>query len=114
MSGNLQPKREEIRETLARVSGCLRLESGESLVRLRVSSPPRSPNAGRIEWLHHPGEIRISYDLPREYTKVNSIGFEKQRQIHGRVQGIKGQYLLFDEFAFNVRRHEGFRVQFQV
>jgi len=41
--------------------------------------------------------------------KIKSIDFEKQNLVSGKLTGIKGQYLIFeDNSVVNIRKHEGF------
>ena len=40
-------------------------------------------------------------------TKFSSTTLEKNPDISGKITGIKGQYLLLQDKCFNVRRHEG-------
>ena len=57
------------------------------------------------------------FDYPViEYPlKVKSINFDKQPEVEGRLWGIKGQYLMFDDGrVFNVRRHTGYLVTLEV
>lgn len=54
----------------------------------------------------------ITYPVLRYPTKVTSLTMPKTLQYQGRLMGIKGQYLLFEDNAvFNVRGHEGFVVE---
>ncbi len=54
----------------------------------------------------------INYPVLRYPTKVTSLTMPKTLQYQGRLMGIKGQYLLFeDNTVFNVRGHEGFVVE---
>lgn len=47
--------------------------------------------------------------------KVNSLTLDKVPKIGGTLEGIKGQYLLFDgERVMNVRRHSGYRVRIEI
>lgn len=47
--------------------------------------------------------------------KVNSLNLEKTPRFSGKLIGIKGQYLLFENgTVFNVRNSEGYIVQFSV
>lgn len=48
-------------------------------------------------------------------TKVNSLTLDKALSIEGTLEGIKGQYLLFDGGrVLNVRRHSGYRVRINI
>lgn len=46
--------------------------------------------------------------------KAKSIGLDKSPLISDRLIGIKGQYLLFENGAFNVRKHTGYLVEINV
>ncbi|MCH9695228.1 MAG: DUF2797 domain-containing protein [Gammaproteobacteria bacterium] len=53
----------------------------------------------------------IEYPVDRYPEKVKSVGFDKQPEIEGRLAGIKGQYLIFDDNrVLNIRKHNGYRV----
>ena len=48
-------------------------------------------------------------------TKVKSVNFDKHTNIEGRLWGIKGQYLIFDDGrVFNVRRHNGYLTTLEI
>ena len=47
--------------------------------------------------------------------KVKSVNFDKQSEVEGRLWGIKGQYLIFDDGrVFNVRRHNGYLTTLEI
>lgn len=51
----------------------------------------------------------IHYPVPQYPTKVKSMTFDKMPVIEGRLCGIKGQYLIFDEGrVLNLRKHTGY------
>ena len=53
----------------------------------------------------------LNYPVLKYPDKVKSIDFEKQNQVSGRLAGIKGQYLIFeDNSVLNIRKHEGYVV----
>lgn len=53
----------------------------------------------------------IAYPVLAYPPKVVSISLEKQPVISGRLMGVKGQYLLFEDGrVFNVRNHSGHHV----
>ena len=53
----------------------------------------------------------ITYPVESYPDKVKSIGFDKLPEIEGRLAGIKGQYLIFDDNrVLNIRKHNGYRV----
>ena len=52
----------------------------------------------------------ISY--PSKIPNKNSLSFQKDSLVEGRLVGIKGQYLLLDnDRVFNVRKHEGYIIE---
>lgn len=66
-----------------------------------------------------PKPFKIYYPVKKKPTrpKSYSIDFLKNGQtpIEGLLQGIRGQYLIFDnQRVFNVRRHEGFQVKISI
>jgi len=54
----------------------------------------------------------ISYPVIRYPFKIpnkNSLSFQKDSVVEGKLMGIKGQYLILDnDRVFNVRKHEGY------
>ncbi|MDT8413384.1 MAG: DUF2797 domain-containing protein [Vicingaceae bacterium] len=55
--------------------------------------------------------IHINYPVLNYPVKVKSIGFDKIPEYEGRLVGIKGQYLLFENgIVLNIRKHAGFVV----
>ncbi|MEO1451947.1 MAG: DUF2797 domain-containing protein, partial [Bacteroidota bacterium] len=65
------------------------------------------------EYLSDNQEITtIAYPVEAFPTKVKSINLDKTPEVHGVLQGIKGQYLIFDEGrVMNIRKHTGYWVQ---
>lgn len=59
--------------------------------------------------------VNIEYPVLHFPDKVKSVGFDKTPIIEGKLQGIKGQYLLLDnDRVLNIRKHEGYFVNFNV
>ncbi|MFP4025921.1 MAG: DUF2797 domain-containing protein [Thiohalospira sp.] len=57
----------------------------------------------------------IEYPILEFPEKVNSLNFDKEPELSGKLKGIKGQYLIFEGgLVFNVRRHNGYEVELQV
>ena len=54
----------------------------------------------------------IEYPVDDFPAKVNSVNFDNEPEIKGKLTGIKGQYLIFEGgLVFNVRRHNGYEVE---
>lgn len=63
-----------------------------------------------IKWLSAAEPTEIEYPVQTYPTKVKSLNFDKQSVITGLLQGIKGQYLIFDTGVLNVRKFGGYRI----
>lgn len=58
--------------------------------------------------------IDISFPVDHYPTKVKSFNFDKSPEVAGVLQGIKGQYLIFDTGVINIRKFTGYEVAFAV
>ena len=57
----------------------------------------------------------INYPVNEYPEKVKSLSFDKLEEITGRLWGIKGQYLIFDDgTVLNMRKHTGYMVGLEV
>ena len=57
--------------------------------------------------------VRLNYPVQSYPEKVKSLSFDKLETISGKLLGIKGQYLLLDDNrVLNVRKHNGYRLEF--
>jgi hypothetical protein len=55
--------------------------------------------------------VEIKYPVLKYPIKINSLNLEKTSAFSGKLVGIKGQYLIFeDNSVFNVRNSEGYKV----
>jgi len=56
----------------------------------------------------------LNYPVIEYPQKVNSVSFDNNTVIEAILIGIKGQYLIFnDETVFNVRKHNGYKVELE-
>lgn len=56
-------------------------------------------------------QTHIDYPVEEYPAKVKSINLDKEAKISGKLNGIRGQYLIFDGGrVLNVRAHTGFRI----
>ena len=59
--------------------------------------------------------LEIHYPVLQYYTKVNSLNLDKSPNFSGKLTGIKGQYLMFEDgTVFNVRTFEGYVVKISI
>ena len=57
----------------------------------------------------------ITYPVEEYPEKVKSLSFDKLNKIEGRLFGIKGQYLMFDDGSvLNIRKHNGYKVSLEI
>lgn len=62
--------------------------------------------------LHEEGPLVISYPVLAYPPKVSSVSLEKTPEVSGRLMGIKGQYLIWEDGrVLNVRNHSGHHVE---
>jgi hypothetical protein len=55
--------------------------------------------------------VEIEYPVLQYPKKIKTLNLEKTPHFTGKLKGVKGQYLIFeDQTVFNVRNNEGYRV----
>jgi hypothetical protein len=63
-----------------------------------------------VQLLTHGDSFSFEFPVERYPEKVSSFNFDKSPVVEGVLQGIKGQYLIFDTGVINMRRFGGYRV----
>jgi hypothetical protein len=66
-----------------------------------------TPLLGEAVW-------EIAYPVTHYPAKVSSHNFDKTAEVSGILEGIKGQYLLFDTGVINLRKFSGYQVEMVV
>lgn len=57
----------------------------------------------------------IEYPVLQYPAKINSLNISVNPIYRGKLKGVKGQYLIFeDQTVFNVRTYEGFKVRLEI
>ncbi len=56
----------------------------------------------------------LQYPVVQYLTRARTANFDKTAEIGGKLTGIRGQYLLLDEMALNVRKYAGYEIEFEV
>lgn len=69
--------------------------------------------ADAVELLDEP-VVNLSFPVEEYLTKISSFNFDKTPQVAGRLQGIKGQYLIFDKGVINIRKFGSYQVALTV
>lgn len=57
-------------------------------------------------------EVVIDYPVLVYPTTIKSFNFDKTPKVHGKLVGIKGQYLIFEKGVINLRKFGGYEVTF--
>jgi len=68
-------------------------------------------SAGGIILINDAEAIGIEYPVLEYPQKTTSLSLDKTPEVSGILQGIKGQYLIFDTGVLNVRKFGGYEVE---
>ncbi|PZX43898.1 uncharacterized protein DUF2797 [Nonlabens dokdonensis] len=84
----------------------------EDLLRCRESLLQYIPQEAQEYILDNEKEWQIKFPVLEYPKKVTSVNLAKTPQHNGKLKGIKGQYLIFEDGkVMNLRSHEGFVVE---
>src|SRR5690625_2027891 len=66
-------------------------------------------------YVENPEKTKINFPVSKYPTKVKSLNFKNQLSYSGKLKGIKGQYLIFeDNTVFNVRSNSGYVIDIKI
>lgn len=65
-----------------------------------------------IECLLNEPVVDIQFPINHYPDKLKSFNFDQHPEVSGILQGIKGQYLLFDTGVINIRKFTGYELEF--
>ena len=54
--------------------------------------------------------VAIDYPVENYPSTISSLSFDKEQKVEGILQGIKGQYLIFDIGVLNIRKFGGYEI----
>lgn len=57
--------------------------------------------------------VTIDYPVNNYPSTISSLSFDKEPKIEGILEGIKGQYLIFDSGVLNIRKFGGYEISLQ-
>ena len=87
----------------------------ENLVEWRDRLKSYIPNEAKDYFIESNTETNIDFPVIKYPEKPKSLNIQKEQQYSGKLVGIKGQYLIFeDDTVFNVRANEGLVVKITV
>ena len=66
--------------------------------------------AGAVAPIEEDTVFNFDYPVNSYPTKVTSFNFDKTPEVSGMLEGIKGQYLIFDAGVINIRKFGGYHV----
>jgi len=66
--------------------------------------------AGAVAPIEEDTVFNFDYPVDSYPTKVTSFNFDKTPEVSGMLEGIKGQYLIFDAGVINIRKFGGYHV----
>lgn len=79
------------------------------------TSPPVHLNLSQeILVFNEPLIVELNFDVPNFPATFKSINLDKNPSIIGEITGIKGQYIFMGDYVFNMRRHEGYKVNLEI
>ncbi|MGQ1785582.1 MULTISPECIES: DUF2797 domain-containing protein [unclassified Saccharicrinis] len=56
----------------------------------------------------------IDFPVEQFPTKISSLSFDKSEKVEGTLTGIKGQYLILDNYnVINIRKHNGYKIEIE-
>ncbi|HIL40842.1 MAG: DUF2797 domain-containing protein [Methylococcales bacterium] len=66
-----------------------------------------------IEYLVAETVVDIHFPVTAYPEKVKSFNLDKQAEVSGKLEGIKGQYLILDTGVINIRKFSGYEVEWE-
>lgn len=73
------------------------------------------PEEAKQYFIANNKETLIDFPVEQYPTKIKSLNLDKTPTYQGKLKGIKGQYLIFeDSTVFNVRNWEGYVVELEI
>lgn len=70
--------------------------------------------ANDIMWLSDSQVVHLEYPVQHYPEKIVNLSFDKTEIVKGKLQGIKGQYLLLDTGVINIRKFAGYEIECRI
>ena len=87
----------------------------ENLVAWRNKLKQYIPDEALQYYIENNAETNLNFPVDKYPLKPKSLNIKKEKTYTGKLVGIKGQYLIFeDETVFNVRSNEGLVVKIEL
>jgi len=73
------------------------------------------PEEAKEYFIDNNTETTINFPVLQYPEKVKSLNLDKTPFYSGKIKGIKGQYIIFeDQTVFNIRNWEGYKVSIKI
>lgn len=73
------------------------------------------PKEAKQYYLENNKETEIEFPVEQYPVKIKSLNLNKTPNYKGKLKGIKGRYLIFEDgTVFNVRNWEGYEVDMEI
>ena len=69
---------------------------------------------GDISKIEHAESTILNYPVLSYPQQVNALSFDQTPVIKGKLLGIKGQYLIFEQGVLNIRKFAGYEIEFDL
>lgn len=87
----------------------------ENLVEWRERLKQYIPDEAKVYFLQSNSETNLKFPVSKYPEKPKSLNIKKEQSYTGKLVGIKGQYLIFeDQTVFNIRANEGLVVAISI
>ncbi|BAO75073.1 DUF2797 domain-containing protein [Winogradskyella sp. PG-2] len=87
----------------------------ENLLEWRQKLKQYIPEEAQDYFIEYNSETHLKFPVEHYPEKPNSLNIKKQLEYSGKLVGIKGQYLIFeDNTVFNIRANEGLVVELNI
>ncbi|MCC1483794.1 DUF2797 domain-containing protein [Winogradskyella immobilis] len=87
----------------------------ESLQDWRLRLKEYIPEEAKVYFIENNNETHLNFPVEQYPEKPKSLNLKKEGNYSGKLVGIKGQYLIFeDQTVFNIRANEGLVVDINV
>lgn len=80
----------------------------------QLNSIIANESPGDIELLYDTGAYAFEFPVEQFPTKITSFNLDKNPLVEGKLEGIKGQYLILDSGVINIRKFTSYSVTVKV
>jgi len=86
----------------------------QDLLREDVNALQEQEGLQSVQEIENVDVTNIQYPVVNYPSKVTSFNLDKTPSAGGKLEGIKGQYLIFDTAVINLRKYAGYQVSVSI